>query len=231
MSQPKYPRQLLLDLGLNYPQTFANFIVGGNSSVCKALIELDPFDLGYENSVCCWSETSSGKSHLLAAYCAWWQDRGIPIHYINHMNFEELNVERVAAIAFDDLQNFLMIPGQEENLLRLLLQCYEQDVPIICSANKHPTKLDFTLDDLATRFASFFCFKVLPLKGQDLLQFAHQEAEALGLSIKPKELKLACAKSVSDIKKLGLLLRKLADSKDQVFNPQKIDEVYSRLSH
>ncbi len=233
----KYPRQLLLDLNLGYSQTFDNFIVGANSALCGVLKKMHPFEYGYDHSVCCWSATSSGKSHLMRAYCAYWQELGVTVNYLSGGNLLldnlQLNSTQLSVVVFDDIHLFLGDQRKEEELLYLLLNCYERDIPFVCSANTHPSKINFALNDLATRLGAFYSFKVEALQDQELSNFIHAEASRLGLPIETAQVDLIKHKHPQDMNMIVCLMRELSQqtTPGELITGKDIDRVSYILQH
>ena len=242
MSYINYPRQLLLDLNLGYRQTFDNFIVGANESLCQKLQEMHPLEYGYDDSLCCWSEFSNGKSHLLRAYCAYWQEFGVRVNYLSGGNLvlDDLNMEsnQLMIVVFDDAHHSLGNRREEESLLYLLLQCYERDIPFVCSSNNHPSKLNFSMPDLATRFGAFYSFNLEGLQGDQLNYFIDAEARRRGVKLEPEHPGLISSvinsnnSSSMDMKMIVNLMKKLAAKKSgEVLSIADIERASTSLHH
>lgn len=220
MIEFKYPRQLLLDLNLGYTQTFDNFITGSNQELCDMLQSLHPFNYGYENSIYCWSDNGNGKSHLLRAYCAYWQEQGISVNYIScgNMALDEVGIipNQFSVMVFDDIQTVVGNREREDGLLSMLIQCYERDIPLLCSSNSPPAEFGCILNDIATRLASFYVFKVESLNHTDLKKFIGMEANRCGLALSSKLIeKIYSSHKPLDMKLITDMMKKLALRKEQ----------------
>ena len=238
MSAIKYPRQLLLDLNLGYSQTFDNFITGNNQELCNMLQSLHPYEYGYDNSIYCWSVGGSGKSHLLRAYCAYWQEQGMTANYISGGNLllDDINFtsNKLSVMVFDDIQTVLGSKDKEEYLLSLLLKCYEENIPFLCSANSPPSEINCALNDLATRLATFYVFKVEPLNHKHLKEFIYLEADRLGLSLNPELIeKIYSSQEQVDMKLIAKLIQKLATKEEQngLLSAEDISSTSELLRH
>lgn len=245
MPLSRYPRQLLLDLNLGYSQTFGNFIVGKNKLLCDTLLMLHPFEYGYDYSLCCWSETSNGKSHLMRAYCAYWQELGITVNYLSGGNLTldkiDINSNQLAVMVFDDIHHSVGNQEKEEDILHLLLSCYEKDIPFVCSSLDHPSKLNFAMNDLATRLGAFYSFEVEPLMGEDLAKFIGIEANRLGLNLDTEQIDIISSRSnekgamKGDMKIVASLLKKLAhknrNSQGRLLTAEDIELASASLHH
>ena len=211
----KYPRQLLLDLDVKSRQTFRNFIAGRNRLLIDFLQSMHPLEQNYSNSVYCWAEESCGKSHLLRAYCAYWQEEGVLSYYFNGENLPSRDhlesYSPMMVVAFDNVQALMGNAQREEDLLFLLQRCHDEDVPLLLSANKPPQVLHCALEDLATRLASFFVFRVKPLDAESTQEFVVTEAKKLGLSLSERiQKQIHQSYAQGDMKILSQLLRRLA---------------------
>ncbi|MBE8182825.1 MAG: hypothetical protein HAW61_04815 [Candidatus Portiera sp.] len=233
----KYPRQLLLDLNLGYSQTFENFIVGGNSTLCSVLKKMHPFEYGYDYSVCCWSPASSGKSHLMRAYCAYWQEQGVMVNYLSGGNLLldnlKLDSNQLSVIVFDDIHIYLGDKQKEEELLYLLINCYERDIPFVCSSNSHPSKMSFALDDLATRFSAFYSFKLEHLQDMELHNFIQTEGHRLGLTLGKEQIDIIIDKHPTDMHTIVSLMKELSQQINQgeLITGQDIERASAILCH
>ena len=181
-----YPRQLLLNLDTQQDQTFANFIVGRNQHLHELMKACNPLYHGYGNSIYYWSPLHSGKTHLLRAYCFYWQQQGLHVNYINCESGPGLNPDILAsnvatATTIDHIQAMLGDPKYEEDLLFFLKTCEEADHTLIISGDRAPLALDSK--ELATRLMSFYVFQLHPPSGDALREFVRYEAKKLGLGL------------------------------------------------
>ena len=231
----KFPKQLLLDLEATAPQTFDNFITGKNRPLVELMQSLHPFEQGYSHSIYCWAEEGCGKSHLLRAYCTHWQTVK-PFYF----NGEQLLGQALfdtndgpTVLVFDNVHAFIGNQEREEELLYLLRKCYEEDVPLLLSADKPPQSLNCVLEDLATRLASFYVFHIHPLDEHRAMEFIADQAQKLGLAFNDQVKERIRHHFLSgDMKFLTQLLRRLAlTEKQDRLSLQELDREWQLLRH
>ena len=210
-------RQLGLQLGTEQDQTFSNFVAGTNASLCEFMRASDPLHYGYGNSMYLWAGQSSGKSHLLRAYCFYWQERGIRIDYVDAETAFGRRFAlgasggRAAGLVIDNIQFVRPESAEEEELLSFLKESAELDKIVMLSGDRNPAKLNTLSDDLVSRLLSFYVFRVHPLKGNLLKDFVRLRAEKLGVHLdRDTETLLFRNCSERGTKFVGELLRRLA---------------------
>lgn len=233
MPPNKFPRQLLLDFEANIPQTFSTYIAGNNCPLVSLMQSLHPFEQGYDHSIYCWAEEGCGKSHLLRAYCAYWQQEGVRPLYFNGKQPLSSNLmdNHPAVLVFDNVHNFLGNQEQEEELLYLLRRAYDADIPLLLSATKPPRDLHCISDDLITRLTSFYVFHIHALDDDRLKEFIVMQAQKLGLNLSAQVSAQLQSYSINgDMKFLTRLLHRLARS-TKALSGEEIEREWRLLSH
>jgi len=231
MRPNKFPKQLLLDIEADISQTFGNYIAGNNRPLVNLMQSLHPFEQGYDHSIYCWAEEGCGKSHLLKAYCAYWQQEGIrPLYFNGEQPLSgDLLDSRPAVLVFDNVHSLLGDAEREEELLYLLRRACDADIPLLLSATRPPRELYCISDDLITRLVSFYVFHIHSLDEDRLKEFITMKAEKLGLEL-DMPLRAQLQGYAGDMKFLTQLLHRLASSPDGL-SCEQIEREWQLLRH
>ena len=191
-------RQLILDLLPEAPPSFDNFVAGGNADALTGLAAwLAPEN--EEPSLLLWGESGSGKTHLLRASGACYNDactnpalsgidESTEFHAVD--NVEALNGE--GQIALFNLFNRL-----RANSGRLLT-----------AASQAPLHLALR-EDLRTRLGSGLIYRLHSLTDQDKHKALASLAEARRLRLPPEALDYLLARAPRDMRSLAALLMAL----------------------
>lgn len=177
-SQPRPPplidfapmQQFILDIRLDTPPSFDNYLPGPNQEALAALRQHD----GRQSDpvLFLWGEPGCGKSHLLQAWAAL------------HGASRDLDPDdELRPRVVDDVQQ--LDAEAQVRLFALLNLAREHSIPLLISGAQPPMQLGLRAD-LATRLAQGLVLRLLPLSDADKAQAIAIRAEALGLNL-PEE--------------------------------------------
>ena len=195
-----------------------------------------PLEQSYGHSIYCWAREGCGKSHLLRAYCTHWQAEGVQSCYFNGENLpgrEQLACYApLTVVVFDNLQVLIGHRDREADLLYLLQKCYDEDVPLLVSADRPPQALNCMLEDVATRLASFFVFHIQLLDEDLMMEFVTKEAQRLGLTLNEQlRARIHNLYMPGEMKLLSQLLRRLASVTAANISVEELEQERQLLRH
>lgn len=130
-----------------------------------------------------WGESGAGKSHLLAAACQSFSQRGYRVAYLpgEMVNYRGAldGLEDCELVCIDDLQR--LDHASEVELFHCINRCREKDTRLILAADRAPQELGLKLKDLQTRLAWGLVFHLHALGEEALRGAFRREIEARAL--------------------------------------------------
>jgi len=133
-----------------------------------------------------------GKTHLLQATCAMASSAGADTAYLPLSQLVALGPETLEGwhssrvVALDDLAAVAGRRDWEQGLFRLYREAEERGAALLASAAAPPLLLNFSLPDLASRFAAATLLPLRPLDESEQRQALRLRARARGLEL-PEE--------------------------------------------
>jgi len=133
-----------------------------------------------------------GKTHLLQATCAMASSAGADTAYLPLSQLVALGPETLEGwhssrvMALDDLAAVAGRRDWEQGLFRLYREAEERGAALLASAAAPPLLLNFSLPDLASRFAAATLLPLRPLDESEQRQALRLRARARGLEL-PEE--------------------------------------------
>lgn len=180
-------RQLTLNLCLKDAASFANFFVGSNAQLVKVLGDLYTDDAS--PFVYCWGRTGSGKSHLLAALCQLFSEKGLTSAYLPFEDITQLrpeildDSESFDLLCIDDLH---LISGNsvwEERVFHCFNRRLAHNKRVVITANVAPHALQLALQDLKSRMMGGLIFELQALDDAEKIAGLKLRAKLRGLEL------------------------------------------------
>jgi DnaA family protein len=195
-------RQLLLNWGMEKPQTLATFVVGQNEELLQRLGALnDSVPVGLnERFVYLWGEAGAGKSHLLRALAVLPNARYIPP---DAKSDDFLLTPGIAIYLLDDCDKL----SEEKQIAAFSLfnQVRDGAAVLVASGALPPVALKVR-EDLRTRLGWGLIYQVHGLTDGEKIDALTQAANARGLSLSPGVLPYLITHFRRDMRSLSLML-------------------------
>jgi DnaA-homolog protein len=183
-------KQLPLAMRLRERAVFDSFVAGANLA---AVEQLRALARGASAGVYWLSGAQGvGKTHLLQATCAMARSAGADTAYLPLSQLVALGPETLEGwhssrvVALDDLAAVAGRRDWEQGLFRLYREAEERGAALLASAAAPPLLLNFSLPDLASRFAAATLLPLRPLDESEQRQALRLRARARGLEL-PEE--------------------------------------------
>lgn len=183
-------KQLPLAMRLRERAVFDSFVAGANLA---AVEQLRALARGASAGVYWLSGAQGvGKTHLLQATCAMASSAGADTAYLPLSQLVALGPETLEGwhssrvMALDDLAAVAGRRDWEQGLFRLYREAEERGAALLASAAAPPLLLNFSLPDLASRFAAATLLPLRPLDESEQRQALRLRARARGLEL-PEE--------------------------------------------
>lgn len=183
-------KQLPLAMRLRERAVFDSFVAGANLA---AVEQLRALARGASAGVYWLSGAQGvGKTHLLQATCAMASSAGADTAYLPLSQLVALGPETLEGwhssrvVALDDLAAVAGRRDWEQGLFRLYREAEERGAALLASAAAPPLLLNFSLPDLASRFAAATLLPLRPLDESEQRQALRLRARARGLEL-PEE--------------------------------------------
>lgn len=173
--------QLLLELLPPPAPTFDNFVCGGNAEVVRAL-QAVAAGAGAERIVFVWGAPGSGRSHLLQACAAAARERGAAAACRRGGESEPWPAA-ADLLALDDAHR--CDAGQQAALFSRLVGARDGDGVLVASGPAAPAALPLR-EDVRTRLASGWVFRVRPLSDEEKLAALTARAAQRGFDLPPE---------------------------------------------
>lgn len=169
--------QLVLDIHLDAPPDFSNFVIGENG----ALIEALNLAVQGEGHIYLWGEAASGRSHLLHAAVALSQAAGRPACYLESEAIgDSLPDTSALLIALDDVHR---LPAAAQiALFNAFNRARALNQTLLLTGDRAPRELDLR-EDARTRIGQCLVFEVKPLDDASRAAILAMLAERRGLRL------------------------------------------------
>jgi DnaA family protein len=183
-------QQLPLAMRLRERAVFESFVSGPN---LEAVESLQAMAAGRGAGVVWLSgAAAAGKSHLLQAACALAVRCGLTAAYLPLRQLLPLGPEALSGwqqahlMAIDEIESVAGELMWEQGLFTLYRESQERGAALIGAATEPPTRLPFSLPDLASRFAAATLLPLRPLGEAEQREALRLRAHARGLDL-PEE--------------------------------------------
>ncbi|QDX83032.1 DnaA regulatory inactivator Hda [Denitratisoma sp. DHT3] len=169
-------RQLLLDLELDQPRTFDNFVAGANGELLARLADLAPGS----TALYLWGPEGSGRSHLLQAATARAAgQRAAPLLRGDAVG-DYLTPPPGALLAVDDVER--LDAAAQIALFRAFNSARLEGWTLLLSGPCPPAQLNLR-EDLRTRIGQCLIYEVQALSEEDKAATLRQQAAARGMRL------------------------------------------------
>lgn len=177
--------QLPLGIGLRDDASFDNFLTTGNEQVVATLREQDT-----QNPIIyVWGSTSSGKTHLLQAWCRAQLAQGCSVAYLPLAQYAELlpemceGLEQLDAVCIDDVDAIAGMTRWEEALFHLYNRMRDAGKRLLFAAKAKPNHTGLHLADLVSRLNAALMLGVAPLDDEAKRQVLQLRSLARGMEM------------------------------------------------
>lgn len=171
--------QMTLALDTAPATSFSSFHTDADSAVVRDTVQAFAEGRLSDVQLYLWGGTGTGKSHLIAAACQTYSDRGYRVAYVpgDILNYRGSldGLEHVNLLCVDDLQR--IDRASEVDLFHCINRCRELDTRLIFASDRAPVELGLRLKDLQTRLAWGLVLQMRPLSDDALKQAFRQEIE------------------------------------------------------
>jgi DnaA family protein len=195
-------RQLLLDWGMEQPQTLDTFVTGQNYELAarlRALHAAPSTELG-ERFVYLWGDAGAGKTHLLRALATARATRYLAAD------------SNAAAFAFDPAIRLYLVddcdqlaPAAQIAVFNLFNECREHGATLL-AAGAHPPATLVVREDLRTRLGWGLIYQVHGLTDGEKIDALTAAAQARGFSLSPGVLPYLITHFHRDMRSLSAML-------------------------
>jgi DnaA family protein len=177
-------KQLPLDFKQNNEQTFAEFIVGSNTSLLKSL---QTFSQSKETILYIWGEIGSGKSHILNAftnYCAENNKSAVVLAPNDLAQRENISlIEMFDYICIDNIEQLAADSLLEESLFHWINEIKQYKKKIILACQISNKSSEWQLPDLKSRLQSGRTHKIKALDRHKVIDVFIKQAQQKGIKI------------------------------------------------
>ena len=174
-------RQLTLDIRLEAPPSFENFVPGANGELLARLRAVTEPKAG--DALYLWGAQGSGRSHLLQAAVKAAHVAGLAAHYLGGTDVgDNLPAAPGGLLAIDDVER--LSAGAQITLFRAFNTLRQGGPTLLVSAAAPPLRLSLR-EDLRTRLGSALVFEVRPLSDEDKAQTLASHARQRGMRLDP----------------------------------------------
>lgn len=205
--------QLTLNLFSVVQHDFTRYVVGPNATAVAA-VQAWGAGLG-PRVVYLWGASGSGKSHLLQAAVRAAGERGARAMYAPLAELRALGpgvldgLERIAAVALDDVDGVAGDGAWEERLFALYNALGDRDARLLWSGRCGPATAGFVLDDLRSRLTASLAFQLRELDDTAKAAVLADAARARGFELPPAVLEFILRRARRDLGGLMGVLDKL----------------------
>jgi len=160
-------QQLVFELAVPEPPSFANFVVGRNA---EALAAIESFAAGttVETGMLLWGEPGSGKSHLLQAAVRAARDRGVAATFFagaaEFAAADDATSAPSALVAIDDVDR---LPPEGQARLFTLYNTIAARGARLLASSRQPLAALAIREDVRTRLGWGLVYEVTPLSDAD----------------------------------------------------------------
>ncbi len=177
--------QLPLGIGLRDEASFENFVVTGNEQLVDSLCD----NGALARIFYIWGGSSSGKSHLLHAWCKRLSDAGLKVAFLPLSQHQALSpvicegLDRLDALCIDDINNITGIASWEEAIFHLYNRMRDAGKLILIAGNATPVGLGLNLADLVSRLNGALVMQVVKLNDEEKIKALQLRASVRGLAL------------------------------------------------
>lgn len=169
--------QLVLDIHLDAPPDFNNFVVGENGALIEALRHA----VQGEGHIYLWGEAASGRSHLLRAAVGLSEAAGRPACYLEAATIGDTLPDTPALlIALDDVSH--LSADAQIALFNAFNRAHPRNQTLLLAGPRAPRELDLR-EDTRTRIGQCLIFEVKPLDDKSRIAILAMLAERRGLRL------------------------------------------------
>jgi len=196
-------RQIPLAIGPDPARTFDNFLAGDNRAALAHLRQLTP--LSAQSYL--WGPTGSGKTHLLGALAAAWQDRGAHVGWFSPATDVPWSFdEGWKLIVLDDCDAF--DAAQQQAAFTLFVEATTAGLPVVSSGSLPPVDLPLR-EDLRSRLGWGVVFALQPLNESDARAVLRRAADQRGIFLSDEVMDYLLTRFARDLAYLMALLERL----------------------
>ncbi len=177
--------QLPLGIGLRDEASFENFVATGNEQLVDSLCDRGALARIFY----IWGGSSSGKSHLLHAWCKRHSDAGLKVAFLPLCQYEELSpaicegLEHLDALCIDDIDKISGSVAWEEAIFHLYNRVRDAGKLILIAGNATPVGLGLNLADLVSRLNGALVMQVVKLNDEEKIKALQLRASVRGLAL------------------------------------------------
>lgn len=195
-------RQLLLDWGMEQPQTLATFVAGQNTELLARLERLhaEPASSLDERFVYLWGASGAGKTHLLRALATAPAARYIAAD-AGAAEFEFDPAHKLYLV--DDCEQ--LRPAAQIAVFNLFNEVREHGATLVASGSMPPARL-VVREDLRTRLGWGLIYQVHGLSDEEKIAALTKAALARGFSLSPGVLPYLITHFHRDMRSLSAML-------------------------
>ncbi|MGV3740950.1 MAG: DnaA regulatory inactivator Hda [Burkholderiaceae bacterium] len=194
-------RQMLLDWGLNQPQTLDTFVPGRNEELAQVLRAIrTATSVPQERFIYIWGEHGAGKTHLLKALATQANARYIA----SDADADAfLFSDNVSLYLLDDCDN--LSPESQIAAFALFNQVRENNAALITAGSVAPAFLSVR-EDLRTRLGWGLIYQVHGLSDEEKIAALTRAAQSRGLALSPGVLPYLITHFHRDMRSLAAML-------------------------
>ncbi|MEO8124197.1 MAG: DnaA regulatory inactivator Hda [Burkholderiales bacterium] len=196
-------RQIPLAIAQPPQCSFENYLPGENRAALEHLMQLAP----HSAPAYLWGPAGSGKTHLLLALAAGWQERGERVAWFGPtVSLPWAFDERASLIVFDDCDG--LDAEQQHAAFALFVQASTVGVTVISAGALPPVDLPLR-EDLRTRLGWGLVFALQPLSESEARAVLRREADRRGIRLTDEVLDYLLTRFARDLTQLMALLDRL----------------------
>lgn len=177
-------QQLPLDFKQNNEKTFADFIVGSNTSL---LTSLQTFTQSNEMILYLWGETGSGKSHILSAFTQYCADNKKSAVVLTPQDLSQRQnislIEMFDYFCIDNVEKITADPVLEELLFHWINEIKQHKKKIILACQFSNKSEKWQLPDLRSRLQSGRTHQIKALDRKKVIDVFIKQAQQKGIII------------------------------------------------
>jgi DnaA family protein len=180
-------QQLPLAMRLRERALFDSFVTGANQQAVATLRAIARGQVREAAWIC--GPVGAGKSHLLQALCAAAQRERLATAYLPLRQLQPLGVgtlagwQQMRVLALDELDAITGDRAWEAAVFGLYREAQERGAALVAAAAEPPLRVNFSLPDLASRFAAVTLLVLQPLDEAGQREALRLRAHARGLDL------------------------------------------------
>ena len=177
-------QQLPLDFKHNNEKTFAEFIVGNNTSLLKSL---QTFTQSSETILYLWGEIGSGKSHILSAFTKYCGENNKSAVVLTPNDLAQRKnislIDMFDYICVDDVEKTTADSLLEESLFHWINEIKQHKKKIILASHISNNSDKWQLPDLRSRLQSGRTHQIKALNRTKVIEVFIKQAQQKGIKI------------------------------------------------